>query len=627
MKQSYRKLTIICICTYIIICNIYAGIANNKNIPMSPEKILAECDVARDKSQYTRLNELASQLLTYAKANDSQRYEAYALFYKGLSELFTGKGKESMNNLNKSENIAKEIDNDSIVALALNAKGIYHAMYESNLFLAQRYFLRSLEATNKMDYQELRARVYGNLIILSHSKNDSTGLQNAKDIYEYGVKNKKYELQYLGTYYIAMYNHLKGNQDEAAKQLDTAISIFNKYPYEDISSVYTLYSQVEQQRNNLNKAESMAMKAIALAEEYKLNILLSDAKLQYATVLNAKGEYMHSNEMAFEALKVAETQNRTKVVDCYQLIAKNYNSMGQKDDALNFLSRANMVMDTLSTVNMDRLMHERAIMHDIEQKEQEAILHKQRIEDQHRLNIVLIVAVVLMLILLFYILRLYNRRNSLYKSIVMQNAKATKREKEMQKRLLRTQEQLEMREEQLEQATKHSENLIETLNNVRKESKEREQEAMARQHAIEQAHNQAKQQLELLEQKLKPHIEDDKAQEIYDRLCQLMERDRIYTDTQLNREHVAELLNTNRTYLSQIIKNKSGMSYLQFVNSYRINDAIRILSDRSQINYPLKQICSDLGFNSPVTFYKLFQQAVGITPSVYRKQFVELKEE
>ena len=209
----------------------------------------------------------------------------------------------------------------------------------------------------------------------------------------------------------------------------------------------------------------------------------------------------------------------------------------------------------------------------------------------------------------------------------MQNAKATKREKEMQERLLRTQEQLEIREEQLEQATKHSENLIETLNNVRKESKEREQEAMARQHAIEQAHNQAKQQLELLEQKLKPHIEDDKAQEIYDRLCQLMERDRIYTDTQLNREHVAELLNTNRTYLSQIIKNKSGMSYLQFVNSYRINDAIRILSDRSQINYPLKQICSDLGFNSPVTFYKLFQQAVGITPSVYRKQFVELKEE
>lgn len=92
MKHLYRKLTILYICTYIIICNIYADIANNKNIPMSPEKILSECDVARDKSQYTRLNELASQLLTYANDNNNQRYKAYALFYKGLSELFTGKG-------------------------------------------------------------------------------------------------------------------------------------------------------------------------------------------------------------------------------------------------------------------------------------------------------------------------------------------------------------------------------------------------------------------------------------------------------------------------------------------------------------------------------------------------------
>jgi AraC-like DNA-binding protein len=115
-----------------------------------------------------------------------------------------------------------------------------------------------------------------------------------------------------------------------------------------------------------------------------------------------------------------------------------------------------------------------------------------------------------------------------------------------------------------------------------------------------------------------------KTQELYDRACELMEHERLYTDPQLNRERLAELLGTNRTYLSAIIKEKSGMSYLQFVNSYRINEAVRILSDPEKIDYPLKQIWSDLGFNSPATFYKLFQQAVGITPSVYRKQFIDL---
>ena len=63
------------------------------------------------------------------------------------------------------------------------------------------------------------------------------------------------------------------------------------------------------------------------------------------------------------------------------------------------------------------------------------------------------------------------------------------------------------------------------------------------------------------------------------------------------------------------------------VNSYRISEAVAILSDRSRLDYPLKQLWSDLGFSSSSTFYKLFQQSVGITPSVYRRQFLKIEEE
>lgn len=601
---------------------------------VSNEALLKRCDIARDKSQHELLNRLSLQLYKQAQASDDLRCEAFALFYCGLSQLFLGQGEDGLSLLNKSEDLAKQIENDSIIALTLNAKAIYHAMYANNLFIAQRYFLRSLETANRINYEELRARVYGNLIILSHSKNDTTGLENAQRIYDYGIKHKKYELQYLGTYYIAMYNQLRGNFDEAEKHLLDAIDIFKRYPYEDIPSVYTLYSQVMSQKGNDKKAEQLALEAIRLAKIYHQKSLLSDAQLQYAKVLHNLGQYEKSNEIVFEALEVIENQNKTREVDCYQLIAKNYQKLGKNDLAFNYIYRANMAMDTLSTVNMDRLMHERAIMLDIEKKEQEAILHEQRIADQRRLNIVLTVAVLLMLALLFYILHLYNKRNSLYKSIVKQNAKAAKREIELQDRLLSTEEQLVTAEQQLATTQEQSTELLKTLNQVRKElterekeAKEREEEANQHRQAIEEAQEQARKQLERLEHRLKPRIEEDKAQQLYNKLCLLMERDRIYTDTQLNRERVAEALGTNRTYLSQIIKEKSGMSYLQFINSYRINDAIRILSDREQINYPLKQICSDLGFNSPVTFYKLFQQAVGITPSVYRKQFVGMAKE
>lgn len=118
--------------------------------------------------------------------------------------------------------------------------------------------------------------------------------------------------------------------------------------------------------------------------------------------------------------------------------------------------------------------------------------------------------------------------------------------------------------------------------------------------------------------------DEERMQELYDHACVLMEQSQLYRDAQLNREKLAGMLGTNRTYLSRIIKEIGGMNYLQFVNSYRINEAVRILSDPEQTEYPLKQLWSDLGFNSATTFYKLFQKEVGITPSVYRKQFIDL---
>lgn len=56
-------------------------------------------------------------------------------------------------------------------------------------------------------------------------------------------------------------------------------------------------------------------------------------------------------------------------------------------------------------------------------------------------------------------------------------------------------------------------------------------------------------------------------------------------------------------------------------------DSVLFPRGGSRLDYPLKQLWSDLGFSSSSTFYKLFQQSVGITPSVYRRQFLKIEEE
>ena len=117
----------------------------------------------------------------------------------------------------------------------------------------------------------------------------------------------------------------------------------------------------------------------------------------------------------------------------------------------------------------------------------------------------------------------------------------------------------------------------------------------------------------------------EKSHRIYEEVCRLMEEERIYADPQISRESLAQKLGTNKTYLTNIISECSGgMNLAQFVNQYRLREALRLLSDKQYIDYPLKQMSSDLGFGSISTFYKLFQDKVGVTPSAYRKSFIKV---
>lgn len=80
-----------------------------------------------------------------------------------------------------------------------------------------------------------------------------------------------------------------------------------------------------------------------------------------------------------------------------------------------------------------------------------------------------------------------------------------------------------------------------------------------------------------------------------------------------NKRQSSRNIRTNRTYLSRIINEQSKLSFTHYVNRFRIEEAIRLLSDPNN-ETPLKAISTELGFNSISTFYNLFQSSVGMTP-------------
>lgn len=111
----------------------------------------------------------------------------------------------------------------------------------------------------------------------------------------------------------------------------------------------------------------------------------------------------------------------------------------------------------------------------------------------------------------------------------------------------------------------------------------------------------------------------DKYSDLFSRLEKLMNDNKLYRKQGLTRDETAKLLSTNRTYLSAAISHHTGLSFVYYVNSYRLREAVEVLSDSGN-DIPIKALEEQLGFNSHTTFYRLFKEATGLPPSQFRAE-------
>lgn len=115
------------------------------------------------------------------------------------------------------------------------------------------------------------------------------------------------------------------------------------------------------------------------------------------------------------------------------------------------------------------------------------------------------------------------------------------------------------------------------------------------------------------------HKNAGKNETIFGNIEKLMREKHIYRESGLTAEKAAAMINSNRTYLAAAIKQNTGLSFIYYINSYRIKEAMDILSDPEN-DTPMKAIIMDIGFKSPTTFYKLFSEATGKTPQTWRNE-------
>lgn len=111
---------------------------------------------------------------------------------------------------------------------------------------------------------------------------------------------------------------------------------------------------------------------------------------------------------------------------------------------------------------------------------------------------------------------------------------------------------------------------------------------------------------------------DEEDRTVMDAIFDLLHQESIYRDPNLNRENLAELLHIHRNIVSKAINHTQQKNFNQFINEYRLREAIDRLSDPTN-QQSIADIAADCGFNSHPTFYRLFKTETGLSPAQFRK--------
>jgi AraC-like DNA-binding protein len=106
-------------------------------------------------------------------------------------------------------------------------------------------------------------------------------------------------------------------------------------------------------------------------------------------------------------------------------------------------------------------------------------------------------------------------------------------------------------------------------------------------------------------------------QQLYQRIVKLMKEQKPYTSSNMNRDSLAQMMNTNYNLLANAIREcANGQSIGDFIEDWRLRHAAQLLAETDK---SIGLVMEESGFTSRSHFNTLFRERFKMTPSVYRK--------
>ena len=109
-------------------------------------------------------------------------------------------------------------------------------------------------------------------------------------------------------------------------------------------------------------------------------------------------------------------------------------------------------------------------------------------------------------------------------------------------------------------------------------------------------------------------------------LNQYMDEKRPWLNPDLSVYSLSQQLNISRNHLTQVLNERINKNFYEFVNSYRIEEAKRLMNDPKFSHLTLTGIGLEAGFKSKTAFNLNFKKLTGFTPSEWKKLYLQIPE-
>ncbi|MCP4147722.1 MAG: helix-turn-helix domain-containing protein [bacterium] len=119
----------------------------------------------------------------------------------------------------------------------------------------------------------------------------------------------------------------------------------------------------------------------------------------------------------------------------------------------------------------------------------------------------------------------------------------------------------------------------------------------------------------------KTSIRTEKADEYLNRLMEFIAKEKPYLNPDITLHKLAKMVDIPYHSLSQVINHKLNKIFFDFINHYRIEEAVKQLEDARASQKSIQQIAGEVGFNSQSAFNRAFKKHTRQTPSDFINRY------